>query len=289
MSASSVPPIPVDRSWIGAPAGTLRNPTVWLIVLTYAALGLGTWGYLAGGWPAWLAIGVNATAIYVGFTPMHEAVHGVAHERRRVNGLVGRMGALPLTVSLPLFRGVHLAHHAHTNDPAQDPDYVVSMRPRWLLPLWCLGILVSYHAAFYLRRLWRTPGQLAEALVVDAALAATILLSLAGGWFDAFFVVWLGPAMAALVFLAFAFDFVPHYPYDTRARYYDTRIYPGAALNALLLGQNYHLVHHLWTTIPWHRYRRVFSEIEPELARRGCRVGWRVTPLPDGVGSVVAS
>ncbi len=283
MSASSLPPIPVDRSWIGAPAGTIGNPTVWLLVLAYAALGLGTWGHLAGGWPAWLVVAVNATAIYVGFTPMHEAVHGVAHERRRVNGLVGRMGALPLTISLPLFRGVHLAHHAHTNDPAKDPDHVVSMRPRWLLPLWCLGILVSYHAAFYRRRLWRTPGQLAEALLVDGALAATIAGSVAGGWFDTFFVVWLGPSMAALVFLAFAFDFVPHYPYDSRARYHDTRIYPGSTSNALLLGQNYHLVHHLWTTIPWFRYRRVFGEIEPELLRRGCRVGWKVGPLPDDV------
>jgi hypothetical protein len=24
-----VQPIPVDRAWIGAPAGTLRNPTAW--------------------------------------------------------------------------------------------------------------------------------------------------------------------------------------------------------------------------------------------------------------------
>jgi beta-carotene hydroxylase len=43
----------------------------------------------------------------------------------------------------------------------------------------------------------------------------------------------------------------------------------------LLLGQNYHLIHHLWTTILWYRYQRVFGEIEDELAKRGARIEWR--------------
>jgi hypothetical protein len=39
-------------------------------------------------------------------------------------------------------------------------------------------------------------------------------------------------------------------------------------------GQNYHLVHHLWTTIPWYRYQRIFFTIDDALAARGCRIGW---------------
>ena len=88
-----------------------------------------------------------------------------------------------------------------------------------------------------------------------------------------------------MLVLAFAFDFLPHYPYDTNARYFDTRVTPGRVLNTLLLGQNYHLIHHLWTTIPWYRYRRAFGETRDALEARGCRIGWAVTPLPDGVPS----
>jgi len=44
-----------------------------------------------------------------------------------------------------------------------------------------------------------------------------------------------------------------------------------------LLGQNYHLIHHLWTTIPWYRYQRVFRAIRPELEARGSRIGWTVS------------
>jgi beta-carotene hydroxylase len=48
-------------------------------------------------------------------------------------------------------------------------------------------------------------------------------------------------------------------------------------LNALLLGQSYHLIHHLWNTIPWYRYRSVFAQVGGELAASGCPIGW---PLP---------
>jgi len=61
-----------------------------------------------------------------------------------------------------------------------------------------------------------------------------------------------------------------------QARYHATRILPGRVLNLLLLGQNYHLVHHLWSTIPWYRYQRVYEQVGPALAARGARVGWRV-------------
>jgi beta-carotene hydroxylase len=118
---------------------------------------------------------------------------------------------------------------------------------------------------------------------MDALLVGVLLAALASGALGTLFVIWLGPALLAVLLLAFAFDFLPHYPYDTAERYYDTRIYPGRVLNALLLGQNYHLIHHLWTTIPWYRYRAVFAQIGDELAANGCRIGWRVRPLPDFV------
>lgn len=269
-----------DRTWLGAPAGTMANPTVWLLVAAYALLGLGTWGWLAGGWPAWATIATNALAIYLGFTPLHEGMHGIAHVSPILNGLVGRLGGIPLAISLPLFRGVHFEHHSHTNDPARDPDLVVAHRPRWLAPLWGLGIIYSYRGAFYGRRLWRSRWQLLEALAVDLAENVVIVVALVWGWFGTLAVVWLVPAALAVAFLAFAFDFLPHYPYDAGARYFDTRVYPGPLLNGVLLGQNYHLIHHLWTTIPWHRYRLVFDATAPQLAARGCRIGWRVTPLP---------
>jgi beta-carotene hydroxylase len=272
--------IPVRREWIGAPAGTLANPTVWLLVAALAMLAVGTSAYVDGWLPTSVIVALHAVALYVIFTPLHEAMHGVAHRHGAVNEGIGRVSGALLTISLPLFRAVHYEHHSHTNDPARDPDHVVAWSPRWLLPVWAAGIVLVYRWHFYRRRLWRSPRDRWESIGYDVALDGLIVLAIVAGYGHALLVLWLGPALLAVLFLGFAFDFLPHYPYDTTARYYDTRTYGGAVSNALLLGQNQHLVHHLWTTIPWFRYRAVVQDIRPELVRRGCRLGWRVTPLP---------
>jgi beta-carotene hydroxylase len=213
---------------------------------------------------------------------MHDSVHRTAHRSRFMNATLGRISAFVLTVTLPLFRAVHYEHHSHTNDPGRDPDLAVARRPRWLLPLWCLGLIVEYRSHFYGRKLWRDKRDLAEALMMDAILVGVIVGSLATGTFTAVAAIWFGPVLIAVAFLALTFDFLPHYPYDSRERFLDTRIYPGRLLNAVLLGQNYHLIHHLWTTIPWYRYQRVFRAIRPDLEERGARIGWSVEPLSSG-------
>ena len=279
-TAAAAPRIAVRRAWISAPAGTFANPTVWLLGTSLATLAVGTWAYAGGRLPAGAVVALHAVALYVVFTPLHEAMHGIAHRRDAANEWIGRVAGALLTISLPLFRAVHYEHHSHTNDPARDPDHVVARRPRWLLPVWSVGIVVTYRWHFYGRRLWRSSRDRWESIAYDGALGVLIVAAIAAGFGRVLCVLWLGPALLAVLFLGFAFDFLPHYPFDTTARYYDTRIYGGAVLNAALLGQNQHLVHHLWTTIPWFRYRGVVREIRAELVARGCRIGWRVGPLP---------
>ncbi|MGH7895086.1 MAG: fatty acid desaturase [Candidatus Binatia bacterium] len=285
-SGPAVERIKVDREWIGAPEGTVTNPTVWLLVAAYATLGIGTHAYVAGTLPVWLVVALHAAALYVVFTPLHESMHGVAHQSALLNAWIGRLAGVPLTITLPIFRGTHYEHHSHTNDPGRDPDLVVARRPRLLLPLWCLAIVVEYRRHFYGRRLHRSRRDWWEAIAFDVLLLAFVTTAIAGGWWRTALVLWLGPAAIAVVFLGFAFDFVPHYPYDSNARYLDTRIYGGSLLNAVLLGQNRHLIHHLWTTIPWFRYQGIFRRIRGDLEARGCRIGWRISPLRAAIPEV---
>jgi beta-carotene hydroxylase len=273
--------IRVDRQWIGAPEGTVANPTIGLAALTLALLATGTWGYLSGNWPAWATIAANTVAIYVGFTVVHEAMHGVAHRDKRVSMALGRTMAIFLMLSFPLFRAAHYEHHSHTNDPNRDPDYLVANKSLWLLPLYCMAVPLEYRRHYYGRRLWRSGGELFEAAAFDVLLVFAIAAATFTGVLIPVLVVWIAPAVLAVLALALAFDYLPHAPYDSAERYLDTRIYPGRAANAVLLGQNYHLIHHLWTTIPWFRYRKVFAEIEPQLRERGSRIGWKIEPLPN--------
>jgi beta-carotene hydroxylase len=222
----------------------------------------------------WLAIPALALCYYAVSTVLHESMHGLAHRDRRINLALGRVAGFALLLPLPLFRAAHLAHHSHTNDPSRDPDFLVARRPVWLRPVWFLLTPVDYRVKVYGSGLLRARSSRIEAWSTEAAILGTIVGCVALGHGLLLAQLWLLPATLAILWLALAFDLLPHHPHTTRERYFDTRIYPGRLLNWLLLGQNYHLIHHLWTTIPWYRYQRAFHEVEADLAALGAPIGW---------------
>ncbi len=275
--------IKIDRRFIGAPAGAF-NPTVALFLLAIAGFGLGAAAMATGQLPALLGVPGLAVCIYLSFTVLHDAMHGTAHRSKAVGHAMGRICGLLLLVPLPIFRGVHQVHHAHTNDPERDPDLIVAFGPGWLRPLALALTIPAYRWHFYRQRLWRDAAGLREAVATDLAIAAFLTWAFVWGPAGLVALCWLAPLAIAALWLAFAIDYLPHHPHAQQGRYYDTRIFPGRIANLLLLGQNYHLIHHLWATIPWYRYQQAFRAIEPELRERGCAIGWRSLALaPDAL------
>lgn len=248
-----------------------RNPTMWVAVLAVACWGAGWVGYLTGGVGPWPAIALNTVAAYLGFTVFHECVHRAAHTNRRVNDALGWLPSIMLSFHFPVFRTCHLQHHAHTNDPENDPDHFVSHRPGWLRPLWLVGTAFNYRVVYY-RNGWGTPVERRLQMAVDFVLVLSVPVAALTGTLEAVGVLFWMPALLAGSLLFFAFDFLPHTPFTSTERYQDTRIQPGRVRHWLLLGQNYHLVHHLWVSVPWFRYRDVYRELEPELRARGARI-----------------
>ena len=68
------------------------------------------------------------------------------------------------------------------------------------------------------------------------------------------------------------FTWSPHHDHYETGRYRDTRVseFPGA--NWLLLGQGYHLIHHMMPAVPWYRYKQTFDELRPTLERNDVRI-----------------
>jgi hypothetical protein len=57
-----------------------------------------------------------------------------------------------LGFAFPVFTRVHIQHHAHVNDPDNDPDHFVSTGG----PLWLIAARFFYHEVFFFKRqLWR--------------------------------------------------------------------------------------------------------------------------------------
>lgn len=248
-----------------------RNPTVWLAIVTMALWVGGWWMHLGPGITAWITVPVLASATYVGFTVFHESVHRTAHVDRRINDALGWLPSLSLGFVYPVFRISHLKHHAHTNDPDNDPDHHVARDPKAFFVWWLIGTLVNYRT-LVMRHRWGSRRDRASQILLDAVIVGTGVVAVATGHAFDFWVLYVGPLLFAGLWLLYFFDYLPHRPHDSQERFHDTRLQPGSIRHAVLLAQNYHLIHHLWVSVPWYRYRAVFHALEPQLRAKQIRI-----------------
>ncbi|NJS37036.1 MAG: hypothetical protein HC765_12515 [Brachymonas sp.] len=106
--------------------------------------------------------------------------------------------------------------------------------------------------------------------------AGLIWLATAYNAFAAIFCT-LGAALTAGMLLAIVFDWLPHHPHTSRERWEHTRVVTFSPLaqrivDQLLLGQSYHLVHHLYPRVPYYRYKGVFTELRGFFESQGALI-----------------
>ncbi len=228
---------------------------------------------VAGSIPFWVAVPVNAVAIYMFFTVLHDASHRSASTSPAVNSWLGRI-SVPMLIpfaSYSVFRYVHMQHHRFTNhDDGSDPDHYASAGPAWQLPLrWATIDLVSY-LPVYLGTLGSRPRkELVEYALTLLASAAVAVVCISTGNGVAWLLLYLLPGRLALIYLAWAFDWLPHHkleskPSEDRFRTTRNRVGGEWLWSPIMLYQNYHLVHHLHPLIPFHRYVRAWRRNEEQ-------------------------
>jgi beta-carotene hydroxylase len=258
-------PLTVPKEFLGPPASDW-NPTLLLFLTAVALVASSTIGYWWGGLPGWCCFSLNVLALHMAGTVIHDASHNSAHKRRFLNAILGHSSALMLGFVFPVFTRVHLQHHAHVNDPENDPDHFVSTGG----PLWMIAVRFFYHEVFFFkRRLWRKH-ELWEWLFSRLFLVSVVIASIQFGFLDFILNFWFTPALVVGLALGLFFDYLPHRPFQERDRWKNARVYPSWMLNILILGQNYHLIHHLWPSIPWYQYQPAYYATKPLLDKKGC-------------------
>lgn len=246
-------------------------PTVVLLVFSFALFGCSSAAYLMGDLSVSWAIALNALASYLAFTPMHDASHNALSTNRKVNENLGRVATL-LLLSAPvfkLFRYIHMQHHRFANDAGKDPDMYCGGGRAWTLPLRWATLDLSYFYRYLKPSLFKSRPKAEQREFIVAALfgAALIIVIVSMGWFVEYLLLFLIPSRIAVFFLALAFDFLPHYPHQEDGKnnpYQATinRVGMEWLLTPALLSQNYHLVHHLYPTVPFYRYIQVWRAKE---------------------------
>jgi len=267
-------------------------PTLALaVVLPATLIGVIALG-LARVLPLWACTPVLALVSYAHYTLVHESIHGnvVASPKSAywINTVVGWIGSLGLGAGWPALQRTHVLHHSHTNSE-RDPDVMWKGSFVQLLGKWALSVstsLIPLGAMRFIspsryRRIGTilSPSEIAQMSAVTLFTVALLVAALATGRFADWLMLWFLPTRLAVLILNIFFQWLPHHPFDRTERYLNTRIslWPGGAF--VLLQQNLHLMHHLWPSVPFYNYARLFHRLRRVLRIEGSRIeGLRVGP-----------
>ena len=112
----------------------ILNPTLTVFVGVYVFFGLNLWFAIQQTeFTPIIHIPIFIFQTLLGivmFTPLHDAVHKAASPNPKINALILH-GVWPIFLNAPfIFKLIHLAHHAHTNQGLDDPDHFTSA-PTW--------------------------------------------------------------------------------------------------------------------------------------------------------------
>lgn len=255
------------------PVPAVAWPTVGLFGIAVGLFAGSTYLAISDQLSYWFAVPLNAIASYLFFTVLHDACHRSVSQHDFVNTWLGRLSGpmlAPPISSYGVFRFIHMQHHRFTNhDPDEDPDAWTTAGPRWSWPLRWATIDLAY-MRFYAPKLISRPRREQIELAVTASVIIGVgVFAAISGEIMAYLLLYVVPSRVSLMYLAFAFDFLPHHGLDARPdedRFRTTRNRIGREriASAVLLYQNYHLVHHLHPLIPFYRYIAAWRRNEDE-------------------------
>ncbi|MBL8553627.1 MAG: fatty acid desaturase [Phenylobacterium sp.] len=260
-------------------------PTLFLAVALPAVL----LGVIAAGLarvlPLWACTPILTLVSYAHYSLVHESIHGnvVAAPKRLawINTVVGWIGSLGMGAGWPALQRTHVLHHSHTNTE-RDPDIVVKGTFAQLLGKWLASVPMSLLPIFAIRfiapaRYRRLrgilgPAEIAQVSAVTLLTWALLVAAIATGRVADWLMLWFLPTRLGVLLLNIFFQWLPHHPFDRTERYLNTRIslWPGGTF--LLLQQNLHLMHHLWPSVPFYNYARLFRALRPVLAAENARI-----------------
>jgi beta-carotene hydroxylase len=250
----------------------LSNTTIWLALWPLVMTGL---------IPLWLGFIVAIVNIALSYLPSHDAQHDIifphGSHHHWFNEFIGYYSLIPLATPLSVLRVTHLEHHRHTNDPLLDPDFHMnasSVREA----LWKAITKNQPRNDRYGAALQRLGTPAAKRAIIEAVTAKVlfcgILVGLAwSGWALEAALLWWLPRQIAGTYINFFLSWAPHYPNPEQGRYRNTRAFISRLGNLGSSGMQYHIVHHLYPTIPLYRNPAAFRALRPILEEQGCELG----------------
>tara|TARA_R110001592_G_scaffold272544_1_gene539354 strand:- start:3651 stop:5567 length:1917 start_codon:yes stop_codon:yes gene_type:complete len=241
---------------------------------------------LDGDLPYPLATLICTYLCFASFTIVHDAGHGgiirLGSSLKPIQDILGWIYSVPLIITpYRFFQKIHDRHHAFTNDPGRDPDHF-HLGGKWyqiLLNMFYVPFQYHVMALTSLRNIKSFRDTYLSSIIYFSCLAISFGVLITMGYELELLSFVIMPLIITVFVIVLFFDYIPHHPHKSQDRYHNTRIFPGKLLNILLLGQNYHLIHHMYPRLPWYKYQEVYHKILPDLEAHGA-------PIEDVFGGI---
>ncbi len=257
---------------------------VLMILGCYAVLLGCVAGYLSDLLPLWLTIPLSAFAIFVAFTPLHDASHRALSSNGTVNDILGTVSAFPLFPGFTsrLYRFLHMEHHQYTGIEHDDPDDVMVITP-WPWKFFSLMFIDVYWVRWYLQRgSERTPAELRGFIITLIVAVGWHVAWLLSPYAWEFVLLWLIPQRLGIFILTYLFAYIQHPEgvVQHERPFQATRMYRGGWLSHIfMIHQSQHLIHHLFPAVPYYRYNRAWLVAEPWMRQREIVWSWPLGKL----------
>ncbi len=221
----------------------------------------------------WLGCVINGVLSYGMFSIIHDASHRAISSNKWINDGIGSIGLIFLFpyAPMPILRWLHMQHHRHANSK-NDPDYFTHTSPRWQA-LFRWANFDGYYMYYY----FRYGGDFVKkfrgvfALYVGLAVIA-LAMAIYFGYALEVLVLWFLPTRIGLLLIDIVFVILPHNPgivSQNEDPYLATTMRMGWEwlLTPIMVYQNYHLIHHLYPTVPFYKMHKVWFLQKDQLTR----------------------
>jgi len=230
-------------------------------------------GHLSLGWACLL----NTFLMYWQFTVAHDSIHRSAAKNQKLNDLFGHIGIATFApqITLGIFRWAHIQHHRFTNGP-KDPDNwmhgaALSLPLRWmLLEIGYLLFIVKSKDPIAMRHL---RGALRNTAITVAIVAVLTYM----GYGTEVLLLWFIPSRLTFILVGFVFFWLPHVKDDVESEQDLTlatsmRLGQEWLMTPVCQFHNYHLIHHLFPTMPAYQHVKAWQLLKPELMQRNLQI-----------------
>jgi beta-carotene hydroxylase len=245
-----------------------------LIGLGQAVIWLSLWPLVLNGiidlWVGFLIASLCACFAYL---PSHEAQHGNYSrgnpKLRWLDEFVGHITLITLIYPYHLLRVTHMKHHAYTNDPEKDPDYLNAHTSSVLKVIKNVldGSTVDFEKYLKVFSADKAFVNSFEKAIPIALLYRFILLVLVIMFPLETLLLWWLPAKIGTVYTTVFFSYFPHLGTST-GRYQNTRFWTHWMPRYLNHSMQLHFVHHLHPGIGHYDEPKAIEALKPFLIAR---------------------